>query len=204
MTIRLVAFDLDGTLVRGSTCVEAIAWRIGRSEEAAAFEGLSMRDVEAVSSAREAMAAWYSDYAEEELVAGLADLVLAPGTERAFALLRFHEIGTAIVSITWIVAVEWFAEELGADYAHGTRHLPEGIEHVWPADKGRWLEDLSERLDLRRDQVAAIGDSENDRELLEAAGLRFFVGETPPTIPGLIHLPAADMSEIAGRIVATN
>lgn len=203
MAIELVAFDLDGTLVRGATCVEAIARRIGRSEEVASFERLAMRDVEAVSSAREAMAAWFSDYSEEELVAGLADLSLAPGTERAFALLCSHGVATAIVSITWIVAVEWFAARLGANYVYGTRHRPEGIDHVWPADKGRWLEDLSRRIGLHRDQVAAVGDSVNDRELLEAAGLRFFVGGVPPTIPNLVHLPAADLSDIAGRIVAT-
>ena len=53
MAIELVAFDLDGTLVRGATCVEAIARRIGRSEGVASLERLSMRDVEGVSSARE-------------------------------------------------------------------------------------------------------------------------------------------------------
>ncbi len=42
--IRLAAFDLDGTLIRGSTCVEGIARAIGRVEECAAFEALAIRD----------------------------------------------------------------------------------------------------------------------------------------------------------------
>lgn len=150
------------------------------------------------------MAGWFNDYSDEELVAGLADLSQAPGTERAFAILRSHGIATAIVSITWIVAVEWFAGRLGADYAHGTRHLPTGIDHVWPADKGRWLEDLSGKVNLHRHQVAAVGDSDNDRELLEAAGLRFFVGEAPPAIPDVVHLPDADMEGITWRIVVAD
>lgn len=58
--VQLVAFDLDGTLVRGETCVEAIARRIGRSEECAAFQRLdASRDVESVTAARETMAEWY-------------------------------------------------------------------------------------------------------------------------------------------------
>jgi phosphoserine phosphatase len=204
MAIELVAFDLDGTLVRGETCVEAIARRIGRSEECAAFERLSMRDVEAVTAARVAMASWYQGYSEEELVAGLSDLALAPGSEQAFDLLRARGIATAIVSITWIVAVEWFADRLGAKYVQGTRLGPTGIDHVWPEDKGPWLRDLSERLGLLPHQVAAVGDSDGDRELLEAAGLRFFVGKTPPAVSDLIHLPAARIDDIASRIVATD
>jgi HAD superfamily phosphoserine phosphatase-like hydrolase len=204
MAIELVAFDLDGTLIRGETCVEAIARRIGRSRECAAFEALSMRDTHAVTAARETIAGWYRGYTDSELTVGLSDMVLAPGSEEAFDLLRANGIKTAIVSLTWSVAVEWFAEKLRADHALGTRHSPVGIEHVWPADKGRWLEDLSGKLGLHRDQVAAVGDSDSDRELLEAAGSRFFVGEDAPPIPQLIHLPAADMSDIASRIVATD
>jgi phosphoserine phosphatase len=202
MAIRLVAFDLDGTLVRDETCVEAIARRIGRSEESAAFERLSIRDVEAVTAARETFAEWFRGYSEEELVAGLYDLNLAPGTKQAFDLLRARGIATAIVSITWNVAVEWFASRLGADHTLGTRHGGAGIEHVWPSDKGPWLRDLSTRLGLRPDQVAAVGDSANDYDLLEAAGLRFFVGETRPEIPDVVHVPDADMEEIARRVIA--
>jgi haloacid dehalogenase-like hydrolase len=104
----------------------------------------------------------------------------------------------------WSFAVDWFAHRLGADYAHGTRLGPHGIEHVWPADKGPWLEALIERLSLERAAVAAVGDSDGDRELLEAAGLRFFVGDRPPNLPGLVHLPRGDMLEIARRIVDEN
>ncbi len=205
MAIALVAFDLDGTLVRGETCVEAIARRIGRTEECAAFEGLdASRDVEEVTTAREAMAEWYRDYAEEELVAGLLDLDLAPGTEQAFDLLRAKGITTAIVSITWSVAVEWFARRLGAEHTLGTRHGEGGIEHVWPSDKGPWLRDLTARLGLRLDQVAAVGDSANDRDLLEAARLRFFVGASPPVISDLVHLPEGSIDGIARWIIASD
>jgi HAD superfamily phosphoserine phosphatase-like hydrolase len=202
MAIRLAAFDLDGTLIRDMTCVEAIARRIGRADEAAGFERLSMRDVDAVRAAREEMAGWFQGHPEDDLVAALSGLALAPGTERAFERLRSQGVTTAIASITWNLAVESFARRLGADHALGTHHVAGAIEHVWPADKGRWLRDLSARLDLRRSEVAAVGDSENDREMLEAAGLRFFVGQTVPDVPDVVHIPDADMDELACRIVA--
>ena len=187
--------------MRGQTCVEAIATAIGRSDDCARFERLAMRDVTAVSAARETMAGWYEHYSRAELTAPLAELELAPGSEAAFRLLRKHGVKTAIVSITWSFAVDWFARRLGADYAHGTGLGARGIEHVWPADKGPWLEALIERLSLERAAVAAVGDSDGDRELLEAAGLRLFVGDRPPDIPGLVHLPGGDMLEIARRVV---
>lgn len=200
--IRLAAFDLDGTLVRDRTCVESIARTIGREEECAAFELLDMRDVLAVTAAREAMAEWYRPYTREELTAGLSELSLASGSEEAFALLRKHGVVTAVVSITWSFAVEWFARRLGADYVHGTRLIDGRVEHVWPADKGRWLRSLIARLDLPQQAVAAVGDSEGDRELLEAAGVRYCVGERRIEVAEVVHLPRASILEIAQQVVA--
>lgn len=200
--IRVAAFDLDGTIIRDRTCVESIARTIGREEECAAFERLDMRDVLGVTAAREAMAEWYRPYTHEELTAGLSDLNLAQGSEQAFALLRQYGVATAIVSITWSFAVEWFAKRLGADYAHGTRLIDGRVEHVWPPDKGRWLRSLHARLDLPQQAVAAIGDSEGDRELLEAAGVRYCVGDQKIEVPEVVHMPRASILEIAERVVA--
>lgn len=201
MGVRLVAFDLDGTLIRGETCVEAIARTIGRREECAAFEQLAMRDIAGVTAARETMAAWYRSCSPDELVSGLSGLVLAPGAEDAFALLRSRGVATAIVSITWSFAVEWVGRLLGADYTYGTRLTPTEIEHAWPEAKGAWLTDQAAQLGLNPTQVAAVGDSDGDRELLEAAGRRFFVGLDPLDLAGLVHLPGGDMLDIAHRIV---
>jgi HAD superfamily phosphoserine phosphatase-like hydrolase len=203
LEIRLAAFDLDGTIVRGPTCVVAIATAIGRVAECLEFEKLTMRDTAAaVAAARATMAEWYRHHAIEDLTGTLEELPLAPGSADAFTLLRQAGVKTAIVSITWSFAVDWFAERLGADYAHGTRLTKDGIEHVWPPDKGRWLDQLAGSLGVDRESVAAVGDSDGDRELLEAAGLRFFVGRVPPAIPEVIHLPDADLLSIAQQIVA--
>ena len=197
-----MAFDLDGTLVRDRTCVEAIARVVGREEECAAFERLDMRDVPTVTAARETMAEWYRQYEPDELTAGLSELTLAEGSEEGFALLREHGIATAIVSITWSFAVEWFAERLGADHAHGTRLVDGRVEHVWPADKGRWLRSLVARLGLPQQAVAAVGDSEGDRELLEAAGVRYCVGARKIDVAQVVHMPRASILELAQRVIA--
>lgn len=202
MPVELVAFDLDGTLIRGETCVQAIARAIGRVDECAAFEQLSMRDLKGVTAARESMAEWYAPYSTSELRRALDDLVLAPGCAEAFTFLRGHGVRTAIVSITWSFAAEHFADQPGADYFHGTQLAEHGINHVWPEDKGTWLRELTRELALHERAVAAVGDSEGDRELLGAAAVRVFVGKEPPDgVPGIVHLPDADILAVAQQLV---
>ena len=121
MPIRLAVFDLDGTLIRDRTCVEAIASAIGRTEEAAPFEALSIRNRDAVAAARATMAGWFRPIPTDILLREVKDLALAPGTEDAFGLLRRHHDKTAILSLTFKAAVDWFAQRLGADFAVGTR-----------------------------------------------------------------------------------
>jgi phosphoserine phosphatase len=147
------------------------------------------------------MAGWYRGHAVEELARSLDALPLAPGATEAFALLRRSGVATAIVSVTWLFAVERFAGRLGADYTYGTGLTEHGIDHVWPEDKGLRLAELGHSLGLEREAIAAVGDSDGDRELLESAELRFFVGKDPPEIPNLRHLPDANLLTIAKQIV---
>lgn len=201
MPIRLAAFDLDGTLIRDRTCIEAAVESIGRTAEAAVFESLDVRDLDGMTAARNSIAGWFRPFPTDDLLRGVRDLALARGAEEAFSLLRSHNVRTAILSLTWKPAVDWFAERLGADFAIGTSHRDDGIDHVWPEDKGRWLVDFATQHELNQRELAAVGDSDGDREMLAAAGFRIFVGNRPPDLPNVVHMPGADMYEVAERIV---
>jgi hydroxymethylpyrimidine pyrophosphatase-like HAD family hydrolase len=50
--------------------------------------------------------------------------------------------------------------------------------------------------------VAAVGDSEGDRELLEAAGVRYCVGARKIEVADVVHMPRAGILEIAHQMVA--
>jgi len=201
-SIRLAAFDLDGTLIRSDTCCEAIARPLGHLARMREFEQL--RTIEQIAAARAEMAGWYGDRGQVELCAPLADVALAPGARAGFARLRRHGIATAIVSITWDFAVAWFARALGADYHVGTGFAAGGaIAHFWPEDKARWVRALARELGVGLDQVAAVGDSTGDVPMLLAVGQPFFVG---PTLPAgcehIAHHPGGDIDVIASAIVA--
>lgn len=198
--IALVAFDLDGTLLRGDTVCQAIARQMGHLERMNELEQRTHPDEIAV--ARAELAAYYALSSRDQLLASLEGCQLAPGAEQAFVLLQQHGIQTAIVSITWSFSVEWFASRLGADYGVGTLLADDGsITHFWPHHKAEWLGDLMHQLDLTPRQVAAIGDSSGDRAMLEHVDHRFFVGARLPDGLDAIHLPDGDILAIAQRIV---
>ncbi len=196
-----MAFDLDGTLLRGDTVCQVIARRMGHLERMDELERLT--NLAQIAAAREELAGYYAEASREELLSHLEGCTLAPGTEEAFALLQSRWVRTAIVSITWGFAAEWSADRLGADYWVGTGLSDEGrIEHFWPADNARWVRELIGRLGLRRDEVAAVGDSWGDAEMLRSVGHPFFVGRSLP--PGLdaAHLPDGDILEVVHRMSA--
>jgi len=199
--IGLVAFDLDGTLLRGDTACETIARRLGRYDEMRAFEALT--DRAAIADARREMAAWYRAADVRDLGAALQGRALAPGAEPAFALLRQWGIRTAIVSITWEFAVEAVAHRLGADDWVGTRLHPDGeVADFWPEDKPSWLAGLAEGYGLPASRVAAVGDSAGDAAMLRWAGRALCVGEAlPADLQGVAgHLPGADLMEVVAAL----
>jgi phosphoserine phosphatase len=198
----VVAFDLDGTLLRGPTVCELLAEPLGRLAEMQRFERCTSEAE--IAAARIEMARWYAGRTPGELCAALDAAAWAPGAREGVALLQAHGVPVAIASITWSFAVEWVAAQLGVARCLGTRLEPGGgVAHVWPRDKARWLEQVAGELGLPRARVAAVGDSQSDADLLAAAGLRFFVGRGAlPPLPGLVHRPAGDIAAIARDVLA--
>ncbi|MGO9932698.1 MAG: HAD family hydrolase [Steroidobacteraceae bacterium] len=200
--VRLVAFDLDGTLLRGATVCEVLAARFGMQDRMREFEQL--RDIAAISAARQEMLQWYGDMPLERLCAGLTRAEIAPGAVQAFRLLAARGVHTAIVSVTWAFAVEWFARRFGAEAWVGTTVMPAGsIGHFWPSDKPVWLSRHSAALGVGLAEVAAVGDSHGDIPMLARVGHPVFVGaQLPPELAHAEHRPMADMREIAEAILA--
>ncbi len=198
----LVAFDLDGTLLRGPTVCEVLAESLGRIERMRKLEGFATdRELRA---AREEMAGWYQSVGLARLGASLAGARLAPGVEDGLALLKGHGVTVGIASITWSFAVEYFARLLGVDHWQGTVLEECGeIRHIWPKDKAVWVRMLAERLEVPRERTAAVGDSISDLPMFRAVGVSVFVGaELPPGSEGWLHYPAADIQAVARRLAS--
>ena len=197
----LVVFDLDGTLLRGPTVCELLAGPLGRAAEMQRFEALSAEPD--IAKSRVEMASWYLGKSPEELCDPLNRATWSPGVDTAIALLRKAGIEVAIATITWRFAAKWLADRIGVSRVFGTElGRGETIRHVWPRDKGAFLVALAKELGVPHQRTAAVGDSLNDKFLLTAASLRFFVGEgSPPSVLDIRHRPSADMLGIAREVV---
>src|SRR5262245_30129438 len=90
--IRLAAFDVDGTLLRGENICGCIARNIGRSNEMDAFELLRSR--EEIIAGRDTMLQWYRPFGQANLAKHLTELRLAPGVKEEFARLKKAGIKT--------------------------------------------------------------------------------------------------------------
>jgi HAD superfamily phosphoserine phosphatase-like hydrolase len=197
----LVAFDLDGTLLRGATVCELIAESLGRLDEMKRFEALSTP--EEIARARAEMAAWYGVLPRHALCASLERAEWAPGAHEAAARLRSAGVEVVIASITWEFAAQWLGRQIGVTRVLGTRLSDDGhVTHVWPADKAVWLRGLVSELGLPLARTAAVGDSPSDAELLGAAARRYYVGAEPPRdLSDVVHRPAGDLAAIANDLL---
>jgi phosphoserine phosphatase len=200
--IRLVAFDLDGTLLRRQTVCEILANRLGKRERMEQLELL--REPEAIRQARTEMAQWYGAQPHSQLCAFLQEAYPAPGVREGIALLKQRRIHLALISITWEFAVAWFAQQWGIPHFVGTRLSESGeIIHFWPEDKATWLTRLAQQYQLDLRQVAAVGDSSGDVSMLRIAGRPIFVGQQlPEGLPPEAHHPDGNIYAIAQHIIA--
>ena len=204
MANRLVAFDLDGTLIRGRNSLAVLGTVLRHPEWEQQMEILYMRG-ETPDQMRRRVAPW-THVSPVELCRPLVHSGFAPGVDEAFRLLHERHVTTAIVSITWDFIVEWFAKRFGAAHWVGVGFAPDGtVTPFWPEDKGPWLEQLMATLNLGRHEVAAVGDSPRDASLLRAAGHSFYVG--PDALDGLEglgdiqHYPDGDIAVVARAIL---
>jgi len=139
------------------------------------------------------------------LCVALESATWAPGAHEGVRLLQERGVEVIIASVTWQFAVEWLARHLGVNRVLGTQLEPGGrVSHVWPRDKARWLRQVSSELGVASARVAAVGDSNSDADLLEAASLRFFVGSGPtPSLSAVKHRPGGNIEAIAHEVLAS-
>lgn len=197
----IVAFDLDGTLLRGETVCEVLAKPLNRLNE---MKGFELLETEAdIVQARIRMTEWYKDHGIGALRNHLRDACWAPGAHEAVLQLQKSDIMVVIASITWKFAVQYFAEQLGVKQWLGTDITNDGeIVHIWGRDKAKWLQELRSNYNIATEHTAAVGDSRGDLEMLREAHLSFLVGKNPIVeAPSAIHLPGTDLRIVAEYII---
>jgi phosphoserine phosphatase len=175
----LVAMDMDSTLIT-IECIDEIADHAGRKSEVAAVTALAMRgEVDFAESLRQRVAL-LAGLGEDALGRVYAErLQLTPGAEALFQALRRRGIRTLLLSSGFTFFTDRLRERLALDYARGNvLEIEDGKltgrlvgEIVDAEGKARALREVRDELELRQEQVLAIGDGANDLAFMAEAGV---------------------------------
>lgn len=184
---QIAAFDLDGTLIRGTTTLLHIGRKLGRRAETEAlvqgYENYRLSNVEVTDRAAEL----FAGRTEDELAAMLVDCPRLLGISESVATLRSQGIRTAIATITFRFSARHFARTHGFDAYSGIELATDQqglltgqvLRHVSENDKLDFVAGQAAAVGADLDQVAFFGDSRSDLPCFAAVGMAVAVNATP-------------------------
>ena len=181
---RLVAFDMDSTLIN-IECVDEIAAAAGRKAEVAAITEAAMRgeisDYKDSLRRRLALLRGVPLAALEEVYA--QHLQLNPGVQRFVQACQAAGLKTLLVSGGFTFFSERVRQRLGLDFARANvLEIEAGcltgrlVDRPWGdivdgAEKRRVVLEVCELMGIEPAQAIAVGDGANDLPMMAVAGL---------------------------------
>ena len=206
--LRLVAFDMDGTLVDVDSSWAAVHRHFDdhNNEGLRRFLANEIDDEEFI---RTDIAVWWRhapDLSVDDLEAILARVPLVPGAPALLAELRRRGVRTAIVSGGIDLLARRVARELSIDLAlaNGFRVTPhgrltgEGIVRVPIHHKDEALARVQEMLGVRPEETASVGNSDIDVGLFRRSRLGIAFRPADEAVRRGAHaiVPGPDMAGI--------
>jgi len=175
----LVVMDMDSTLIN-IECIDEIADMYQLKPQVSAITESAMRgEIDFAESLRRRVA--LLNGLDENALQRVYDerLQLNPGAEIMLAKLKEHGIRTLLVSGGFIFFTDRLKQRIGLDYAHAnTLEIIDGkltgkvLGHILDAEgKAEWLLRTRKELELKPEQVIAIGDGANDLKMMKQAGV---------------------------------
>ncbi len=206
----VVAFDLDGTLLRGTSVSLMLAEWLGRTPELAklvrAYHGheISSRVVPETS------AGWFTGRHTADVWRVLAEGPWIAGMAETFQTLTASGASILLGTITWRFAAEMLREPHGFAAVSGTEmQVADGVlsgavsRYFDENDKARFVEEWCARNGYSMSQVAAVGDSRSDVPLFHRAGLSIALNATPDAREAATHvLDTEDLRDVLALLRA--
>ncbi len=188
MKYKLIAFDMDGTLVEEDSCWGTLHRHFGTQEAAdknlAAWE---RGEIDYQEFMRRDIALWRPAPTLEQVRRVLTPHRLAPNVERVVGEIHRRGYRTAVITGGLDLLAEEVARRLDIPhvFANGLATdeqgslTGEGILRVEPRFKHEVFWRLGDKLGINLHQCVAVGDSKYDVNFLKHAGLGVAIGAAP-------------------------
>ena len=206
---RLACFDLDGTLVRGTTVSQHLADRFGQSEQMAGLERRYATGEISNSVVAEETGRSYRGIALPQVVSKLSDIACIEGIDFTLATLRERGVESLLGTVTWSFAAEEFGRRHGFAAVSGTEieldlhGIPTGNvkRHFDEWDKLEFIRNYCREKGVALAECIAIGDSRSDIPIFEAVGFSIAINATPEArAAASVTLDTEDLTDVLALI----
>lgn len=203
-TYPVVVFDLDGTLLRGTSVSLMLAEWLGRTREIAELERAFHAHEIPNSVVADVSAGWFAGQHTADVWRVLTEGPWIAGMAETFQALTASGVSILLGTITWSFAAEMLREPHGFAAVSGTEMQAAGgvlsgavSRYFDEYDKARFVEEWCAQSGYSRSQVAAVGDSRSDVPLFRRAGLSIALNATPDAREAATHvLDTEDLRDV--------
>lgn len=206
----VVVFDLDGTLLRGTTVSLLLAQWLGRAREISELERAFGAHEISNSVVADTSAAWLADRSIAEAWRVLENGPWIGGMTETLKALNTGGVRLLLGTITWSFAAEMLRERHGFAAVSGTEmSIADGVlsgvvgRYFDEHDKARFVEEWCAENGHSMSDVAAIGDSRSDVPLFCRAGMSIALNATADARAVATHVLDTDDLRDVLRLLGT-
>jgi phosphoserine phosphatase len=201
-------FDLDGTLLQGSTVSLLLARWLGQSDEISRLEGAFGASEISNRVVADTQAQWFAGCRATEVWRVLDDGPWIGGMAETFKTLREARVRLLLGTITWSFAAQRLRERYGFD-AHCGTEMPilDGVlsgtvsRHFDEFDKALFVRQWCTQNGYSLQEVAAVGDSRSDIPLFGEVGMSIALNATSDARESAAHvLDTEDLRDVLAHL----